>query len=167
MPNWAIYSTLNNRVKSWITSSPIDPVYPVGPNEGALKDPNVSQLAGVPLIYWKQAGGALEEMTQGEKDALDAEIAAAAIAAMRSGGITSLSDATPGGVLLRAFADITKDEINNLRQWIVLFKAQVALASNLANLQTRVATLPDMPDRTLVQLRNSIENRIDSGNVDA
>jgi hypothetical protein len=43
------------------------------------------------------------------------------------------------------------DELNLLREWIVAFKAQTAAATSLANLQTRVAALPDMPDRTVPQ----------------
>jgi len=43
------------------------------------------------------------------------------------------------------------DELNLLRDWIVAFKVQTAAATSLANLQTRVAALPDMPDRTVPQ----------------
>jgi hypothetical protein len=43
------------------------------------------------------------------------------------------------------------DELNLLREWIVAFKAQTAAATSLANLQTRVAALPDLPDRTVPQ----------------
>lgn len=61
-----------------------------------------------------------------------------------------------------AFAGVLADEINLLRQWLMSFKAQVAAATNLANLQTRVAALPNMPDRTLTQARNAIKDKIDT-----
>ena len=68
--------------------------------------------------------------------------------------------------LLRASAGVTIDEINALRDWITSFKAAVAAATNLANLQTRVAALADMPDRTLAQAKTAIVAKIDSGTVD-
>jgi hypothetical protein len=64
-------------------------------------------------------------------------------------------------VLLTVF-----DENNNLRQWIQAFKGQVALASSLADLKTRVAALPDMPDRTVPQAKVSVQNKINSGMAD-
>lgn len=68
--------------------------------------------------------------------------------------------------LVRATAAVLIDELNLIRQWLVSFKAQVALASNLADLKTRVATLPNMPDRTLAQAKTAIENKLNSGTVD-
>lgn len=66
----------------------------------------------------------------------------------------------------RAEAAVLVDEINALRQWIVNFKAAVAAASSLSNLQTRVAALPDMPDRTLAQAQTAITAKIAAGTVD-
>jgi hypothetical protein len=43
------------------------------------------------------------------------------------------------------------DELNLLRAWVVAFKAATAAATSLANLQTRVAALSDLPDRTVPQ----------------
>ena len=62
--------------------------------------------------------------------------------------------------LFTAYSDILKDELNILRDWIVDFKAEVALATSLADFQTRVAGLPDLPDRTLAQLKTAITARI-------
>jgi hypothetical protein len=63
---------------------------------------------------------------------------------------------------LRALAAVTLDEVNSLRGWIASFKAEVALASSLADLKTRVAGLPSTPDRTAAQLRTAIENKLDA-----
>ena len=60
----------------------------------------------------------------------------------------------------RAIAQIMLQEVNNLRQWMMDFKAQTALATNLANLQTRVAALPNLPQYTENQLITAIKNRI-------
>mgnify|MGYP001600442493 CR=1 FL=1 len=51
------------------------------------------------------------------------------------------------------------DELNNLREWIVAFKAATAAATSLSNLQTRVAALPDMPDRTPAQAIAAVRNK--------
>ena len=41
--------------------------------EGWLLEPDLSGLSGIPVKYLKQSGGAVVEMTQAEKDAVDAE----------------------------------------------------------------------------------------------
>ncbi len=63
----------------------------------------------------------------------------------------------------RAIAALAIDEINTLREWIVSFQAAVAAASSLANLQTRVAALPNLPDRTLAQAKTAFINKVNSG----
>jgi hypothetical protein len=72
------------------------------------------------------------------------------------------SDPTADGRIIRALAVTTLGEVNDLRQWIAAFKVQVAAATSLANLQTRVAALPAMPDRTKAQLIAAIKNKIDA-----
>jgi hypothetical protein len=68
--------------------------------------------------------------------------------------------------LLRAFADILKDELNILRAWLTDWKADVAAASSLANLQTRMAANSDLPARTLAQLKTALKNRINDGTAE-
>lgn len=68
--------------------------------------------------------------------------------------------------IARAEAAVLIDEINLLREWIVSFKAATAAATSLANLQSRVAALPDMPDRTFAQAKTAIKAKIDGGTVD-
>jgi len=63
----------------------------------------------------------------------------------------------------RAVAAIMVDEINSLRGWITDFKAAVAAASSLSDLKTRVAALPNLPDRTLVQAKNAFISKIQGG----
>lgn len=58
------------------------------------------------------------------------------------------------------------DENNVTRQWITGFKAAVAAAASLADLKTRVAALPDMPDRTVQQAKTAVQNKINSGASD-
>ncbi len=63
----------------------------------------------------------------------------------------------------RAIAALAIDEINTLREWIVSFQAAVAAATSLANLQTRVAALPNLPDRTLAQAKAAFIAKVNSG----
>ncbi len=74
-----------------------------------------------------------------------------------------MSAADPDARAYRAIAAVAIDEINILREWIVSFQAAVAAATSLANLQTRVAALANLPDRTLTQARNAFIVRVNSG----
>ena|SRR3990167_786700 len=64
-------------------------------------------------------------------------------------------------VYLRALVEITMIEINDLRKWTADFKAATAGASTLAQLKTAVAALPTLSPRTLIQLRNALEAKVD------
>lgn len=66
----------------------------------------------------------------------------------------------------RALALIVLQEVNTLRTWLRDFKAATAAATNLANLQTRVAALPNTPDYTPAQLMNAIKGKLADGSAD-
>jgi hypothetical protein len=70
------------------------------------------------------------------------------------------------GIEWRALCLIILDEFNVLRQWLAAFKTEVAAASNLTDLKTRVATLPNTPDRTIAQLKTAYGNKIAAGSAD-
>lgn len=131
-----------------------------------LVNPDVSAVASVPLKYWKRVGDLIEEMTQAEKDAVDAAEQSASLAVERQAASDKKDDPTAEGIEWRAVVLLLLDEINNLRQWDASFKAAVAAASNLADLKTRVAALPDMPDRTIAQAKNAYLNSISTGRAD-
>lgn len=69
-------------------------------------------------------------------------------------------------LLTRAVVAVAASEINILRDWLAAFKTQTALAASLADLKTRVATLPTTPQRTLAQVRTAIKAEIAAGTVD-
>ncbi len=75
--------------------------------------------------------------------------------------LINLSDANARAY--RAIAALVIDEINTLREWIVAFKNATAAATSLANLQTRVAALPDLPDRTPAQAKSAFISKVNSG----
>lgn len=141
------------------------PDYEGQPN--VLINPNLSAVAGQPMRYWKHIAGEIQLMTQGERDAVDAAIATSTLNSARNGAKDQIVGTIPLPILLRALADILKDEINVVRGWTASFKTEVAAASNLADLKTRVATLPTLGARTLAQLKTAINSRIDSGGVDS
>jgi hypothetical protein len=85
----------------------------------------------------------------------------------RAEATADLNDLAAPNKLLRALLLVLLDELNNIREWLVSFQNQVALATTLADLKTRVATLPAMPDRTAAQARTAIGNKISSGAADS
>ncbi len=85
----------------------------------------------------------------------------------RTSAATEFLESTPLGQILRAEALVLIDEINALREWITTFKAATAAATSLANLQTRVAALASMPDRTAAQAKTAIVNKAQDTASDA
>lgn len=63
----------------------------------------------------------------------------------------------------RAVAAIMVDEINALRDWVTAFKVATAAATSLADFKTRVAALPDLPDRTLAQAKSAFITKVQQG----
>lgn len=111
-------------------------------NANALINPDLSALVGVIVKHWKRSGSSVVEMSQAEKDAIAQAESDALEESIREGAKAKLDGFLVDSLVLRAFADITKDEINILR-------AQHGLAP-----------------RTLTQLKTAIKNRIDDGSVD-
>lgn len=115
--------------------------------------------------------------TAGQKAAAEAALAAFdwSAAAEDAWGVqrdktlaSSLMDAVSPDVLaiiIRALALLTMDELNVLRAWIASFKAEVAAATSLADLKTRVAALPATPQRTKAQIFPALQSRVASADV--
>lgn len=118
--------------------------------------------------YLIQDSGTLliRDMVQAEKDSLDADNAAALLAATRTAAKNGIAGLANNPMLLRAIGAVLVDEVNLLRDWITAFEAAVAAATTLSDLKTRVAGLATFTDRTLAQFKTAIQNKIDSGNVD-
>ncbi len=98
-------------------------------------DPDLSAVANVKPIYWKETSGVFTEMTLTEKGVKNAEIAAAKADHDRSTAKHRIGDEP----VLRALAEVVMDEINILR-------SKHSLAA-----------------RTLSQLVTAIKNKIDAG----
>lgn len=114
-------------------------------------NPDLSLLEGiVPFSDWKHEAGAIVEWTQGEKDARTAARAAAAAADAaqeildnRTNAQAILAEAGELGVLVRSLADLVREQLNVLRAF------------------------HSLPDLTLTQLRNAMNNKMNSGDVDS
>ncbi len=87
----------------------------------------------------------------------------ATISSAQKEAVTFINKVDANAKAFRAIAALAIDEINTLREWIVSFQAAVAAATSLANLQTRVAALPNLPDRTLAQAKTAFINKVNSG----
>jgi len=131
-----------------------------------LINPDLSSLSGVPISDWVHDTGSIREMTAQEKADRDAANTTSADASLRTSSKAEFDGQTVSGQSLRCFAESIRKEINTVRGWTVSYKTEVAAATSLGDLQTRVAGLPTLGDRTLAQLKTSIQNCIDSGTVD-
>jgi hypothetical protein len=127
-----------------------------------LIEPDLNFVAGFPMHYWKHEAGNILLMTLGERNDVDTAIADAIDLGIRTGSKARINNLEDIGLPIRALAFESVQEINALRQWLMSFKTETAASSNLADFKTRIAALPNMPDRTLAQVRTSIKNDIDN-----
>ena len=96
------------------------------------------------------------EMTQGEKDVV--------IAAQQADTLTALKAQEKAAydiIHLKALVLITMDEINILRLWTTQLKTASATASTLTQFKNNIGALPTLNDRTIIQLRNALEAKVD------
>ena len=109
-----------------------------------LVDPDLSALEGlVARRYWKHEAGSIVEYNAAEKATQDAAEEALRDDRVRSGARGELVGFGDRALLLRALADVIKDEINILRDQ------------------------HGLPPRTLALLRTAINARIEDGSVDS
>lgn len=142
-------SALNRTTRAYLTSVNT-PEYPVG---SWIIEPDMSAVAGFASKYWIITGDVVTLMDAGARAAVDAaELGAARDAVVAGMDALEAYD--------RAFANIVLDEVNDLRAWVASFKVEAAAATSLANLQTRIATLPATPARTLAQLKTALRNKL-------
>ena len=154
----ALNNWLNRTTKQLILNTSPSDMGMAAPESDAtwIYDPDLSAITGVLSKYWIITGDAVSEMSQAQKDAVDE----AELTASRDLSIQVQIDDLE--TVLRQVVILTVGELNDLRQWIESYKTEVANASSLSDLQTRVAALPNMPDRQFsvvkTQLRNALGN---------
>jgi hypothetical protein len=68
--------------------------------------------------------------------------------------------------IFRALILVLIEEINSLRSWIRDFKTETDAATSLSDFKTRVASLPNLNDRTALQARAAITTKIQAGDAE-
>jgi hypothetical protein len=105
--------------------------------------------------YRKWVTDQIEEMTAGEKDAVDA----AALVASRDSAVAQVDQTED---VLRALLLTLLDEFNAHATKTNAILDAVDAATSLADMKTRVGTINDHPQRTVAQLRTAIRNKLGS-----
>ena len=119
----------------------------ISPNElpeplaNYIEDPDLSAVVGVPSIYWIVIGDVITEMSQGEKDALDAFLLSAARDAEIQAEIDALEST------MRQLVKLIVSELNILRQQFNTTTAEVPQLTNT-----------NFADRTLDQVKTQLRN---------
>ncbi len=111
--------------------------------------------AGVPNIYWKISGDIVSEMTQAEKDAVDA----AALQAQRDDTAAQLDQVEE---VLRAFMLTVLDEFNAHADKHNAILDAIDSGNNLSQVKANIAAVTDYPQRTSAQLRTTVRNKLGS-----
>lgn len=138
--------------------------------------PGAAECVDKPIKYIVYESGAVREMSQGERDAVDAAALAAYIAQTNAAYIAATNQAAINAsnavlwaemqvqldnamAIEKGVAFATMDQLNLLRAWVVDFKAAVSNSTSLPNLQTRVAALPTFAPITTNGLKTAVRAR--------
>ena len=130
-----LHRTTKRYFKSWSPNELAEPL------ANYIEDPDLSAVEGVPNIYWIITGDAVSEMSQGEKDAVDAAILTAA----RDGAIQVEIDDLES--VMRQLTKLMVSEINILRQQF-----------NTTTGESVDLTTTSFGNRTLVQVRQQLRD---------
>jgi hypothetical protein len=122
--------------------------------------------AGAALARWDAALG--PQPTPAQLAAVTAaDVTAARLARVRAAAKAFMDALDAAGQRDRGIVLVSMDEVNALRDWVTQFKAATAAAATLADLKTRVAALPNLPQRTAAQAKAAIKARIDTDDAGA
>ena len=130
-----LHRTTKQYYQSWSPNELAEPL------ANYIEDPDLSAVGGVPNIYWIITGDVISEMSQPEKDAIDAAILTAA----RDGAIQAEIDALES--VMRQLTKLIVSELNILRQQFNTTTGEVSQATNTS-----------FTDRTLAQVRTQLRN---------
>lgn len=120
-----------------------------------ISEQNAATWQAIPPQYRKLVGEAIEEMTQAEKDAVNA----ARLQAARDAEAAQLQSQED---ILRAFMLVVLDDRNLLAARLSSLLDAIDGASSLATLKTAVATINNPRQYDEQQLRGAIKSRLGS-----
>ena len=101
------------------------------------------------------------QAAQAAEDEAERQADAAAAAAAQAASLLALeSELDNAERITKGLALTILDELNRVATRIRAFDAAVAAATSLANLQTRVAALSAIPDRTAAQLKAAVKTQV-------
>ncbi len=138
MPNY-----LHRTTKQYLQS--VSPASLSEPAANYIFMPDLSAVAGVPSQYWIITGDVVSEMSQAEKDVVDA----ANLSEARDGAIQEDIDELES--VLRQVVQMTIDELNILRQQF-----------NITTAESNQLTTTAFADRTMAQVKNQLRNDLGS-----
>lgn len=112
------------------------------------------------IQWWSPSLG--KQPTQAELDAVTQEqVDTARLAKLRLQAKTLIDTSNDDSVERdKAIAFAVLDGVNNLRAWLVDFKAATAAATSLATLKTNVAAFPNLPEVTRQQMLDGIKSKL-------
>lgn len=145
-------ATVLNRTTKALIESANTADYPI---VDWIINPDLSAVAGFASKYWTISGDAVSLLDQAGRDAVDAAILSA-----ERDAVAAAMDAVED--YSRAFALVVLDEINLHATRITDVLNAVDAASNLATLKSAVALIPDVPTRTIAQLKTALRNKLGS-----
>lgn len=124
----------------------------------------------VRIDFKAAATGAQRTQAQGIADAFDWSAGADATQAAKDSKAAAQDAITNGGAqgasferrLIFSLTQMILDEFNTHTTWNAALASAIAAATSLANLQTRVAAITAIPQRTEAQLRTAITAKINS-----
>jgi hypothetical protein len=130
-----LHRTTKQYLQSWSPNDLPDPL------ANYIEEPDLSAVEGVPNRYWIITGDVITEMSQGEKDALDAQ-------ALSDGRDAAIQEQIDGlDSVMRQLTKLFVSEINILRQQF-----------NTTTGETNQVTDTAFADRTLAQVRTQLRN---------
>lgn len=122
-------------------------------NADWIYQPDLSAVVGFAPKYWTIIGDVVLLKSQAERDAIDL----ADIEASRDALVNELDQVED---ILRAFALALLDEFNLHASRTTAILDAIDGASNLAGVKTAVASILDVPQRSISDLKTAIRNKL-------
>ena len=146
MPNW-IHRSTKQKLRSVCSGELPDAI------ANYIEEPDLSAVSGQPSKYWTITGDVVTLMDQAARDVVDT-----AEDTTRLDSISDELDQTQS--ILKAFAQVLVDELNNRADTTNAILDAIDNASNLSGLKTAIGQISNTPQRTLAQLKTAVRNKL-------